>query len=398
VETLDGRRRGSRTPPLRILHVIDGLAVGGAQSALLGIVHLSDKTRFESSVGIAGSWYDEHLVEKVRTDASAFFVFGARGLWDLRGVARILRAIRGHGIDVVHTHLVLADVHAGLAARLARVPAVSMLQNVADDRRNHPRPRRVLGYLATRFLAKSLIAVSDEVKQTHVEALGIPPERVHVIRNVPIAPFLLPDGFDRSQKRTALGIADGRPVVSSVARLVKQKDPVTLLRALPPVLAEFPDAVILIAGDGELRGSLTELSKRLRIEHSVRFLGVRADAAELIAASDVFCNLTHEFEGLPVAVADAMSLGVPVVATRTPGLEEILVHEQSAILVPPHDPNAVAAGVLELLRSRDVRVRLAAEGRRRARELLDHERWIGQIEEVYVTLAGRAGRAGVQRS
>jgi L-malate glycosyltransferase len=395
---LHSRRCGSPTPPLRVLHVIDGLAIGGAQSALLGMVRVSDKARFETFVGIAGSWCEEHLVEKIRTDASGFFVFGARGLWDLRGVARILRAIRGHKIDVVHTHLVLADFHGGLAARLARVPVVSILQNVADDRRNHPRARRVLGNLATRLLANSLIAVSDEVKQTHVEALGIPPDRVRVIRNVPIAPLLLPDGFDRSRKRTALGIADGRPVVCSVARLVKQKDHGTLLRALPRVLAEFPDALILIAGDGELRGSLTELSKRLRIEHSVRFLGVRADAAELVAASDIFCNLTHEFEGLPVAVADAMSLGVPVIATRTPGLEEVLVHEQSAILVPPNDPNAVAAGLLALLRSRDVRVRLAAEGRRRAGELLDHERWIGQIEEVYVTLAGRAERAGVQRS
>jgi glycosyltransferase involved in cell wall biosynthesis len=393
-----GNRRNSDGRRLRILHVIDGLGIGGAQSALLGMVQLTDEAKFESFVGIAGSWYDEHLVEKIRTEAEEFYVFGARGLWDLRGVARIVRAIRRHEIDIVHTHLVLADVHGGLAARLTRRPVVSILQNVAGDRRNHPRLRRLLGKFATRWLAHSLIAVSDDVKQTHVEALGIPPERLRVIRNVPVAPLLLPADFDRDAKRAALAIPDDAPVISSVARLVRQKDHMTLLRALPRVLEEFPNAVVLIAGDGDLRPELTELARQLHLDHAVRFLGVRDDAAEIVAASDVFCNLTREFEGLPVAVADAMSLGVPVVATRTPGLEEVLVDRKSGILVPSHDPEAVARRTLELLRSPEARLRLAGEAQRRASTLLDHARWIAEIEDVYLSLGEDAGRAGVHRS
>jgi glycosyltransferase involved in cell wall biosynthesis len=375
-----------RTPsvrkPLHVVHVIDNLRTGGAQSVLYGVVHHSDPAGIKSWVVALGQHHNDAFVRRVREACEGLFFVGVRGMWDLRAVGSVRRLIQRLHADVLHTHLALADFVGGLAGALTGTPVVSTLHNVAAERRTYPLARRILANYATRRLADHLIAVSRAVRETHVQCIGIPAPSIDVVPNVPIAPLLIPNDFDREAKRRELGVSAGH-LICNVAALFPSKDQETLLHALQRVVQERPDVKGVIAGDGPQRPRLEALARGLGLQEVVRFLGDRPDAVEVMAASDVACQLTFQLEGLPIAVLDAMSLGLPIVATGVSGVLEVLEDERSGILVAPGDVEGVSRALLRLLQSPEERVRIGAAARRDVLADFDPKTWIGRIEAIY---------------
>jgi glycosyltransferase involved in cell wall biosynthesis len=371
---------------VRVLQVIDHLRPGGAQSVLYGIVHHSDTKRIKNWVVALGYHHSEAYVKRVRRMSEGLFFVGVRGMWDLRTVVSLTRVIQRLDIDVLHTHLPLSDFSGGLAGAITRSPVVSTLHSLAAHRWTYPLPRRILANFATEHLADHLIAVSKAVEETHLHSLRIPASRIEAIPNVPLAPLLLPDGFDRKAKRQELGVSSEN-LICNVAALSETKDHETLLRALRQVVQARRDVMAVIAGDGARRPQLEALASELGLQDIVRFLGDRPDAVEVMAASDVICQPTLEFEGLPIVVLDAMSLGVPIVATDVGGLKEAVVNERSGILVAPGDFETVGTALLRLLSSPEERARIAREAQQRVFAKFDSEDWIRRIESIYLDLA-----------
>ena len=365
-----------------MLQVIDDLERGGAQAVVLGALRLADAARIEMRVASVSGRADPALAADVRSACSQLALLDTRGLWDVRAVARLRAIIRDADIDVVHTHLAYADALGGLAARLAARPVVSTLHAVADDRATIPRRRRLAADAATRHLSGRLIAVSEAVRDSHATALGLDPGRIVVLRNVPVAPLLLPPGFDAASARAELGLGAG-PVLCAAARLAPPKDHDTLLRALPAVLARHPSLTLLVAGDGPRRGELAELARALGVDHAVRFLGVRSDVAQLLSCADVVCNLTHEAEGLSITVLDAMSLGRAVVATGVESVAEVVTDRRTGMLVAPRDVPGVTAALLALLEDEQLRRRVGEDAAREMTTRLDGGRWMSELEGVY---------------
>jgi glycosyltransferase involved in cell wall biosynthesis len=379
----------SRRRPLRVMQVIDHLGRGGAQAVVLAAVRLADPARLEMRVACVGDHVDAALLRELRRWSIGIDVLGARRMWDARAVGRLAARVRRSGIDVVHTHLAHADALGGAAARLAGRPAVSTLHAVAADRLTVPQPRRAVAAAATRHLGSRLIAVSEAVRDSHVAELGIAPARLTVLRNVPVAPLMVAEGSDPRATRARLGVGEG-PVVCVAARLALPKDHDTLLRAFPDVLARHPDLTVLVAGDGPRRGELEALARSLGVDRAVRFLGLRTDVAELLAAADVVCNLTHEAEGLSITVLDALSLGRAVVATRIASVEEVIADGRSGMLVAPRDVAGAASALLALLGDTDRRRRIGEEACRTTALALDGRRWMAELERVYAEAAGVA--------
>src|SRR5262245_61418260 len=370
----------------RVLQVIDGLRIGGAETVLLGLLELTDHDRFPTYVASVGPT-DEAFVERVAAASRGVFVVTGRGLWDPRPVARLVSIIRRERIDLVQTHLAGADFQGGLAARLTGRPAVAVLHSVAGDRAGYRRSRRVLADFATRHLAGRIVAVSDVAKQSHVSELGVAQERVTVLPNVPVAAYVLDEGFDRMRKRQELGVGDA-PVVSVASRLERPKDHETFLRALPAVVKSHPRLRAVVLGDGPLRSELLALSRGLGLEEHVLFTGARLDAVEVVAAGDVFCHPTL-YEGFGLAVAEAMAVGVPVVATRVSGVVDLVEDGSTGVLVPPQDPAALGRALDDLLSDPERRRALGERGRRSIRSRYDPQAWVSSVEHVYAAAVAK---------
>jgi glycosyltransferase involved in cell wall biosynthesis len=369
---------------VRVLHVIDGLEVGGAQSALVGILKLADAGKFEMYVANVGRWYEPALVEEIRRSSKSVTMLSARALWDARALTSLAQTVRREQIDLVHTHLAGGDVLGGFAAKLTRRPVVSMLQNVARIRDTYQLPRRLLADFAIRRLTDRLIAVGEAVKETHIRELLIDEGRFVVVPNFPSAPLFLPEGFDPDMKRRELGV-EGGTLVCVASRLNEQRDHTTLLRALPAVFAARPGLAVAMLGSGPKQQELMRLARELGIEGSVHFLGTRFDAVEIMAASDLFCQPTL-YEGLSVAVLEAMSLGLPIVASAVEGVVELVENERTGLLVSPGDEGELAHALTRLLGDPAERKRMGEAGRDVILHRYEPREAVRRIEQVYLDL------------
>jgi glycosyltransferase involved in cell wall biosynthesis len=289
------------------------------------------------------------------------------------GLARaVLRATRGTAPDLVHTHMVHADVYSSLAARRMRVPFVSTRHN--DD-------RYLLGpfrYVDRAFMrgAARIIAISDAVRAFHEQA-GLPPEKLVTIHYGLDAPPSAPSETTPAE----LGIATEAPLIVAVGRLIEQKDHATLLRAFAAVRSERPEAHLAILGWGRLEAELRTLVHELGLDGSAHVLG-RVEPRDWLARADVFAH-TSRWEGFGLVLLEAMLAGLPVVATRVSAVPEIVADGETGVLVPAGDAAAVAAGLAQLLGDAGLRTRLGDAGRRRAHEEFSVERMTSRTIEVY---------------
>ena len=193
---------------------------------------------------------------------------------------------------------------------------------------------------------------------------------------LPIGSRGMPNGvniraLEEAARRGAATRTGVGPVVAMTARLDSIKDHDTLIRSFRHVLVDQPTARLWLVGDGNLRESLKRQTVDLGIGHAVSFLGVCQEVGELLGQTDVFVFSTTNAEGFGIAVAEAMALGRPIVATDVPACREVLDDGRCGILVPPRDEHALARGLLELLTDREKARRLGDAAAARARACYD---------------------------
>ena len=332
---------------MRILHVLPSLSPGGMERLVIQLA--ADATAHGDSVAVAsgpGAWAGEvaragavHVELPATARGTALSMKTATAAADL---ARWIRRTRPH---LVHAH----NVRATALARLALVGThdrsvlVTTLHGVAPS--DYGGASRVL-----RRVADRVIACAPSVAR-YLEAAGFPGGRIDVITN---GAALRPAGLERQadlRVSLQLGLA---PLVVGIGRLVEQKD--------WPVFIEAADRLagpsFAVAGDGPLRAELTDLARRSG--NRVRFLGVVDDIAALVGLASCVVS-TSSWEGLPLTLLEALSLGVPVVATAVDGVTD-LVPASAALLVAPGDPAAVSAAISRVLADDD----LATDLRRHA--------------------------------
>ncbi|MGY1691470.1 glycosyltransferase [Geodermatophilus sp. SYSU D01105] len=303
---------------------------------------------------------------------------------------RFARVVTGfldaHRVDVFHCHVGTGaeDWDGVRLAHRAGCRAVVQTQHL-PYLVAHPRKRRAF-HRSIREVDR-LIAVSEGLRRTY-QRIGVPPERFTTVANG-VAP--LRDRLDRATARAALGLDHDRPVVMTVGRLTHMKGQWHLLDAVPALLARFPDLAVVLVGDGPLREALEKRAAGLGAGEAVRFAGHRTDARQLLAAADVFV-LPSRCEGMPLVALEAMEAGLPVVATRVIGSEEVVVDGVTGALVRPGDPAALGAALARLLADPDLRHRQGAAGRRRHRAAFTRERMARDTAAVYEEVLMTAGR------
>ena len=275
-----------------------------------------------------------------------------RGEADLFAARDLRRAIGRHRAQIVHAH----TAH---AAALAALASVGTPTKVVIARRVDFRLRRNLGTRLKYARARAVIAVSRAVAEIVAEG-GVPRERIHVV----------PDGVDVTRRPTpasgetlrSLGVGSDDPLVVQVAALVAHKDPLTFVRAMAFVRDRVPRARALMVGEGPLRAAAEAEVTRLGLDGVVLLTGFRRDADELLVSARV-ATLSSVEEGMGSVLLDALAFGVPVAATRAGGIPEVIEHEQTGLLSPPGDAQALADHVVRLLSDRDLAASFTARGR-----------------------------------
>jgi glycosyltransferase involved in cell wall biosynthesis len=240
-------------------------------------------------------------------------------------------------------------------------------------------------------LSDRLIVVAERHRDSGL-ALGIGrPERYAVIRSgIDFEQYRSPSR-PRDEVRRELGFTARHVVVGTLACLKPQKAPLDFIAAAAAAHAENDRLRFFIAGDGELRPRIESRIAGLGLTGIVLPLGWRTDVADLLHAMDLFL-LTSRFEGLPRAVLQAMAAGVPVVATAVDGTPEVVDHGRTGLLVPPGDPVAMSAALLQMVDNRELRERCIDTAARRLSSEFDINRMVGSIDRLYLSLLdGRGG-------
>jgi glycosyltransferase involved in cell wall biosynthesis len=272
--------------------------------------------------------------------------------WD--AVRAIRKYVKTYDIDIIHTHGYKADVYGYFAARRLGTPLLATCHAWAG----RTTLLGLYGLLDHTVLRRfhRIVAVSDAVAAS-LRGFGIPHDRIATISNgVDVSAF-------RNARPTLVeAIPKGkRMIVGTVARLVPLKGIEYLLRAAREVLADFPNTLFVLAGDGPSRKQLEELARELGIASKVRFVGERRDMRGVYASMDIFV-LPSLNEGMPMAILEAFAAGKPVIATSVGGVPKVVLHEQTGLLVQPVDTFGLRNAIVRLLTDSDLRSQLGAKG------------------------------------
>ncbi len=366
---------------MHVLQMIDLLRVGGAQKLVETFaLHAAS---YDMQVSVLSLHEDpQSPIRETLLDAGVdVFNFPAPHLLNHDRWRAVLAHFEARRYDVVQTHLVYANIVGGAAGGWTGTPVVATLHSVSVDPRFRSPLRRALETFTLRRVA-GVVAVGGEVARAHAKRVGKRP--IEVIPNaVPEIPPLPP--AERDALRARLGCTPDNLVLIAVGRLAPPKGYPDLLKAFARLLSRVPSARLWIVGDGVLRDELRTLAHRSGLGETVRFLGRRNDVPALLSAADVFVNASR-WEGLPLALLEAMMAGLPVVATAVGDVPFVLI-PGAGRLVPPGDPAALEAALLPLLEAPSLRRRMGKTAQEHARRTYGIDAWMRRLRALYVRLA-----------
>lgn len=313
-------------------------------------------------------------------------------------VARLRAALTTVPTDLVHTHLLHADLHGQAAARLAGLPGISTVHSAQAFFTKEP--YRSAAALAQRS-SRATIAISQHVARCLLEARVSVPEKLRVVHyGIAVEPWRVDVAATAAARRLFAGDDDGRIVIGVASRLVAGKGHDVLLRAVGSIKASGVELRLLVAGEGPRRGALERQAAAQGLSDDVRFLGFVPDMRSFLAACDVVAFPTQpEYgEGFGLAALEAMAAGRPLVATDVASLPEV-VGSGEVPLVPPRDVHAMAEALVALAADPGLRARVGRANRRRVEERFSLDAMADGTARAYadVTATARLARPDVPR-
>lgn len=390
-----------RTGRVRVLHIINSLGLGGAQTQCAELIARTPRDRYEMSVLVLSD--DGQAACDRFTHADVKVTVLTRRLDSCTPIDAIAEHCRREQYDVVHTWLPLANMYGSAGARLAGVPRiVTSIRSLNPGR--YPqwcqwwyRPADVM---AAR-LADVVTVNATPLALDHGRWALLSPQRIAVVPNglEPSAP----DPEAATWLRHLLGVPIGLPILGHVGRLAVEKDQATFLRALAVLKARHRPFRAVLVGEGPTETSLRAIAADLGLTGHVTFMGRRADARRVMAGLDLLV-LTSTIEGFPNVLLEAALLGVPLVSSNVGGVTD-LVNEPAA-LFPPADPDAAAAAIGAALddhaatTARTERLRERSHREFNADRMVD--RWLslyrGGLRQVAGTESARGAALALQRT
>lgn len=387
------RPAGDHAPPPRIsvCHILPALPAHGAEQLLVDLFRAFDRDRFDLSVLLIRG--EGPLAREIRALGIPVVRLSARFRFDLSILGQIRAYVVAHKIDVVHTHLMTADLWGRLAVLGTKVRIVSTSHNIHAD---SGRVRGVLDRMLAYF-TDAIVCVSPVVRASRTRESRLPSDRMVSIDNgIDLQRVHAPES--RAVARAALFLGEGTLALGIVGRLAPAKNHALLFEAVALVCREGAGSrlAVLVAGDGELEAALATRARDLGIDGQVRFLGLRRDIPRILKALDLLV-ISSTREGLPIVLLEAMKAGLPVIATRAGGIPDVIDDGRTGILVDS-DPATLARAIVRLLFDGALRERLGKAAEESVVQHFDVRKTAAAYARLYRSLVFQKRMSSTRRT
>lgn len=330
--------------PLRLAVLLQDLEFGGTQRYALHLMRGLDRRLFTPELWVLNAGDD--LEDEARAIGAPLVRISRRPPGSPLALPALFARIARSRPDILYTLTVVPNIWGRMFGRALGVPAIA-----AGFREIRPRQWEPLLWRVT----DQLICNAEMLRGRAVDDIGVPADRVTVV----------PNCVDTERFRPAEAMPDGPPRVVSVARLVRDKSPLALVEAFAIAQKSVPEARLTIVGDGPLRPRVEARLAALNIKESVSIVTGCGEVRPHLAQARVFA-LASRREGSPNAVLEAMAAGLPVAASRTGGIPDLVEHGRTGLLTRPEDPEDLGAALARLLSDADLCRAMGAAGREKA--------------------------------
>ncbi len=374
---------------MRVVHIIKVTGISGAEKHLLMLLS-----------GLRERGIDAHLILLVEPNNPVDAMVAAAESrqipvqrvvihrdYDILLPFRLRNKLRTLKPDIVHTHLLHADLFGIPAARLAGIATIITGRHNDDDFRSQSLLKRINSFLWR--MVKGGIAISDAIRDFTIEVEDAPAEKVFTVRyGIEYTPadvdFIRES---RASVRQELGMEADAPLPGMVCRLTEQKGVGYGIRTFKRLENDYPTAHLLIAGDGPQRAALLQEVRALHLTDRVHFLGWREDVHRLLAALDVLL-VPSLWEGFGLVMLEAMAQRVPIIGSDVSAIPEVIIHGETGFLVPPRQIDPIAAGIRRLLDDRALRLHIGMVAEDRLETHFSASRMVDETIAIYERLHG----------
>ena len=357
---------GAESRPINVMYIIWSLAMGGAERVVINLAKGLDRDEFAPIVCCLNN--KGVFAQELEDQGIKVIALNKRGKFDFMILGKLVRLMKMHKIQVVHTHLWGANFWGRAAALVARVPFIIATEHNLDPW------KRKYHLIIDKYLSchtHKIIAVSNTVKDFYVGKAKINQNKITVVHN-----GIELEKFSFIKKRI-----NDEVTLGVIGRLVPQKGHKYFLMALKDLM---PSSNIkgLVVGSGPEEKNLKELSERIGLNGRVRFAGFNENIPELLKEIDIMV-LPSLREGLPMIALEAMASGVPVVATRVGGTPELISDRETGLLVNPEDHRALKASIENLIRDKYLMEQLRNNARKKVEAEFSSNRMVTKTKELY---------------
>ena len=367
---------------IRVLECIRQGQIGGGESHLLSLAENIDKNKFEP---IVLSFTDGPMINNLRDLGVKAHVIYTEKPFDISKWKQVKKLMQEEKIDLVHAHGTRANSNVFKAARDLGLPLVYTIHGWSFHVDQNPLVRTIRTFGEKLLTRKSDINIAVSVSNRKTGIDHIPGFKAVVVNN----------GIDQRRYNPAnnfidirqeLGISPGEILLLFIARFTTHKQPLSLIRAFGRALEKSPRLKLLMVGEGDEKASALELVEELKIKNAVIFQNFRQDVPDVLAAADIFI-LPSLWEGLPIGLLEAMSMGKAIIATNVDGTCEVVEDKSNGMLIELSNLETDLAGaIVELAGNAELRKKYSLNAIDTVKNRFNAAVMTREIEEIYLGL------------
>ncbi len=367
---------------IKVLYLITELSIGGAQKALYRLLKSLDRSSFDPVVvclynrtGLVSKQIQELDIEVIGLEMNA------KWRWD--AFWRLGKNLSQYKPTILHTWMFHANLPGRILGQIARIPIIISSERTMGQ---EGYLRRFLNRL-TSGLSDAIICVSDNVAIYAAQKIGIYEKKIFTIPNgIDISAFEASPTQQIARKNNKL--PGEKIIIGAIGRPRWVKGFDVLISAVAKI-TEL-NILLLFVGDGPDQYKLRQLVKNIGQSDRIFFWGDQSEIQEILPILDILVNSSFH-EGMSNIILEAMAAGLPVVATAVGGTPEVVVDGETGLLVPPGDPDSLAAALLRLIQDKDLRTKMGLAGRKRVRKYFTIEETVRKTETLYFELLREKG-------